>query len=40
MMRDAGATVIVMDATDDECQRRLKQRFVDETMNAASIVSE
>jgi 5-methylcytosine-specific restriction endonuclease McrA len=32
MMRDAGATIVVMDTPDDECQRRLKQRFIAETM--------
>lgn len=36
MMKDAGATLIVMDTTDDECQRRLKQRFIDETMQQQS----
>lgn len=32
MMREAGAAVVVMDTTDDECQRRLRQRFVEETL--------
>jgi hypothetical protein len=32
MMRDAGAAVVVMDTADDECQRRMRQRFVAETM--------
>ncbi len=32
MMRDAGAAVIEMDTDDAECQRRLRQRFVRETL--------
>jgi hypothetical protein len=32
MMRDAGATVVVIDTPYDECQRRLKQRFINETL--------
>lgn len=31
MMRDAGATVIVLNTPHVECQRRLKQRYIDET---------
>ena len=34
MMRDAGATVIEMTTDDDECKRRLKQRFISETLSA------
>jgi 5-methylcytosine-specific restriction endonuclease McrA len=32
MMRDAGAQVIVMDTADDECQRRLRARFIADTL--------
>ena len=32
MMRDAGATITVMDTDDAECQRRLRKRFIDEMM--------
>jgi 5-methylcytosine-specific restriction protein A len=34
MMRDAGATVIVMDTPGDECARRLQHRRVEETMQS------
>lgn len=30
MMRDAGATIVVMTTDEDECKRRLKQRFIEE----------
>jgi len=36
MMRDAGAAVITMDTSDEECQRRLRQRFITETMQQTS----
>jgi 5-methylcytosine-specific restriction enzyme A len=32
MMQDAGAIIIMMDTPDEECQRRLKQRFIAETL--------
>jgi predicted kinase len=32
MLREAGATVVVIDTDDEECQRRLKQRFIAETL--------
>ena len=37
MMRDAGATIVVMDTPHDECQRRLKQRYIDETTAVVTV---
>lgn len=35
LLRDAGAAVVMMNTPDAECQRRLRQRFIDETLHSS-----